>query len=283
MSTQGSLQLRHERFYLEDGNAVFQVESLLFRVHASLFKNSPIFSDIIRASFNLDSNEGRSDKKPILLTGTAATNFECFLSCFYPSRTSWQVDDMPFKAWASVFDLAMKWQFDDVRDLAVRHLQDIRTDAPTLAGQIALASRHRLEGWYWEACLKICERAPPLSEDEGAQLGLAETVRLSAIRQTIRSRASQSLTSGSRAHMLHGEVSISPEDHGYIKKELHLRVTAADKQAPKRNKARKANIRGSDHGAWGSDEARWSYGWEEATIRRSDGVWETDVASGDEF
>ncbi|KAH9915886.1 uncharacterized protein B0H18DRAFT_885407 [Fomitopsis serialis] len=238
MATSESLR-RHERFYLEDGNVIFQAENVLFNVHRFFLKRgSPVFSDM----FSLDSDEGRSDDTPIHLQGTAAVDFERFLSCLYPKKM-WEVDDMPFGAWASVLSFAMKWQFDVIRDLAVTHLKDIRTDAPTLAGQIALASKHQLDGWCWEACLKICERGSPLTEEEGAQLGLTKTVRISAIRQKVRSQGS----SGG-----YDNVRIALEDYDKAKKELRDGTEGQYMGAQARRGSR--TLRGATvtGGGWGS-------------------------------
>ncbi|EPS96609.1 hypothetical protein FOMPIDRAFT_114286 [Fomitopsis schrenkii] len=172
---------RHARFYLNDGNVVFLAGNVLFNVHKFLRQESPVFADM----FSLQSDEGTSDEKPILLEGTTYFQFESFLSCIYPSRI-WKLDGMPFESWASVLQFSAKWQFDAIRDIATEHLRDVRTDAPTLARQIALAKTQRLDSWYQEACLKMCERGLPLTEEEAELLDKKEIVWISTIRQFVR-------------------------------------------------------------------------------------------------
>ncbi|KZT72455.1 hypothetical protein DAEQUDRAFT_773327 [Daedalea quercina L-15889] len=142
---------KHDRFYLEDGNSCScKVEKVLFNVHRYFLKQaSPVFSDM----FSFKSDEGQSDRNPIYLEGTTAFEFEAFLS---------------------LLNFSVKWQVDTIRDLAVDHLMDIRTDAPTLAQQIALASQNKIEDWYWQACLKPKRRhypEPPTLDGWGTQTG----------------------------------------------------------------------------------------------------------------
>ena len=92
--------IRHDRYYFDDGNTIFrvrsppalashhtqivpilQVEDILFSVHRSILtQHSPIFEDM----FCIQSGEGESDEKPILLEGTSSLGFASLLACLYP-------------------------------------------------------------------------------------------------------------------------------------------------------------------------------------------------------
>ncbi|TFY61348.1 hypothetical protein EVJ58_g4559 [Rhodofomes roseus] len=156
---------RHERFYLPDGNVIFQ--------------GSKVFEDM----FSLPSPpgedyEGGSDDQPIYLEGTSSLDLARFLTVFYP-RTVCKPDLEMTDEWASVLALAVKWQFEDVQALAVARLS---ADAP-LVDQILLARAHRLPEWLYDAHVRICSRYEPLSLDEGRRLGVDETVVISDVRQ----------------------------------------------------------------------------------------------------
>ncbi|KAH9833505.1 uncharacterized protein C8Q71DRAFT_187015 [Rhodofomes roseus] len=174
---------RHERFYFDDGNVVFLVEETLFNVHRYFLKReSPFFQEM----FSMKSDEGRTDDNPILLEGTKSQEFACLLACLYP-RTVGKVDEMLATEWALVLDFAIKWQFNDIRDLAVEQLKYVHTYSPTLALQIASARKHGMDGWYFHAVVKMCERGRAITPAEAEQLGLTETVRISAIRHKLHS------------------------------------------------------------------------------------------------
>ncbi|KAH9915882.1 uncharacterized protein B0H18DRAFT_1124563 [Fomitopsis serialis] len=173
---------KHDRFYFDDGNAIFLVEETLFNVHRYFLKrDSPVFQDM----FSMHSDEGRTDDNPILLEGTKSADFACLLACLYPSSIG-EIDVLQAEEWAAVLDLAVKWQFDSVRKLAVKQMMRVHVDSPTLALQITTARRHQMHDWYLDAVLKMCERSRPISPSEGELLGLLETIRISAMRQKLR-------------------------------------------------------------------------------------------------
>ncbi|KAH9915884.1 uncharacterized protein B0H18DRAFT_1039567 [Fomitopsis serialis] len=159
---------RHDQFYFDDGNIIFLVEDKVFKVHRYfLVRESPVFRDM----FSMESDEGQSDDKPVLLEGTNSLGFASLLACFYP-RIIGQVDYMLAEEWALVVDLCGK-------------LTNIEHHSSTLAVQVATARRHNMETWYWQTFLKMCERGRPISPEEAEHLGTLETARISAIRQKL--------------------------------------------------------------------------------------------------
>ncbi|KAH9915424.1 uncharacterized protein B0H18DRAFT_274167 [Fomitopsis serialis] len=171
---------RHERFYLSDGNVIFQAEDTLFKIHRYFFlQGSKVFEDM----FSLPSPpgedyEGGSDDRPVYLEGTTSLDLARFLTIFYP-RSVCKPDLETTDEWASVLALAVKWQFDDVQALAVVWFS---ANAP-LVDQILLARAHRLAEWLYDAHVRICSRYEPLSLAEGRRLGVDEAVVISDVRQ----------------------------------------------------------------------------------------------------
>ncbi|KAH9833508.1 uncharacterized protein C8Q71DRAFT_187788 [Rhodofomes roseus] len=208
---------KHDRFYFDDGNVIFLVEETLFNIHRYFLKrDSPVFQDM----FSMHSDEGRSDDSPILLEGTKSVDFACLLACLYP-RSVGEVDEMHAEEWAAVIDLAVKWQFDAVFKLAVKQMKSPYMNSPTLALQIATARRHNMDSWYVEAVLKMCERSRPISPEEGEQLGLLETIRVSAMRQKLHSGSGKRGSIGSIYGTMPA-ISIPPIEQTNIMHELGI-------------------------------------------------------------
>ncbi|EPS96611.1 hypothetical protein FOMPIDRAFT_1099659, partial [Fomitopsis schrenkii] len=184
---------RHERFYFDDGNVIFLVEDTLFNVHRYFLKReSPVFRDMFALTPDADAPEGSSDEHPIVLEGTKSLDFACLLACLYPLSVI-QHDDMPAEHWSLALDFAVKWQFHDIRDLAVMKMMDLTTHASTLALQVAAARKHNMEGWYLDAFIKLCERGRPITPEEGELLGMLDVIRISAIRTKLHVGAGASM------------------------------------------------------------------------------------------
>ena len=94
---------------------------------------------------------------------------------------------MPAEQWVLVLDLAARWQFDAIRDVALDKLMNGLNDSSrTLALQLAAAHRHAHVEYYWRVFILLCERSAPLSPEEGEQLGVREAVHISAMREKLR-------------------------------------------------------------------------------------------------
>ena len=84
--------------------------------------------------------------------------------------------------WASVLELAYKWQFDAVCELAADKLAHVAS----LVDQVILGRRYGLEKMLLDARVRLCEREASLSLVEGRQLGLDECIVISEVRQKAR-------------------------------------------------------------------------------------------------
>jgi len=173
---------RHERYYFDDGNVIFLAEDTLFNVHRYfLQRDSPVFQAMF--SQPSTSGEGKSDDNPIVLEGTKSADLSCFLSCMYPINYG-EGDLTTYEEWAAALELAVKWEFDRIRDFIVQRIKD----TATLAEQIVTARRLNLQQWCWNACAKLCQRSQPLTLEEGQRLGAEDTVRISQVREKRRAR-----------------------------------------------------------------------------------------------
>ncbi|KAH9833512.1 uncharacterized protein C8Q71DRAFT_860308 [Rhodofomes roseus] len=172
---------RHERYYFDDGNVIFLVEDTLYNVHRYFLKrDSPVFQTMFSQPSGT-SGEGESDDNPITLEGIKSADFANFLSCIYPSNLG-QGDLTTYEEWSAALELAVRWEFNSVRDFIVRRMKD----TGTLAEQVAMARRLDMQQWCWDACTKLCQRAKPLTLEEGQRLGVEDTVRISQVRENLR-------------------------------------------------------------------------------------------------
>ncbi|EPT02416.1 hypothetical protein FOMPIDRAFT_1118244 [Fomitopsis schrenkii] len=172
---------RHERFYFDDGNVVFRVEDTLFNVHRYFFKrDSLVFRDML-SSPSAVPGEGLSETDPIVLEGVRSADFANLLSCFYPS-TLRKGELSDFAALNLVLDLALKWEFDTVRDFIAQEIER----KCGLAEQITTARRLGMRDWCWAACEKMCCRRGPVTLEEAEILGIVDTVRIARVRERLR-------------------------------------------------------------------------------------------------
>ncbi|KZT72410.1 hypothetical protein DAEQUDRAFT_664420 [Daedalea quercina L-15889] len=174
----------HEEFYFEDGNLTLLVEDTLFRVFRSSFTRH---SAVWRELFDLphptnEPMEGSGDEHPLILYGISKFELERLLWIIYPAdfgackaRTQ---DD-----WTAILDLATRWEFDDVRALAICELQKLSIDP---VDRIVLSRKFDISGrWTLAAYAALCQRADALSLEEARQLGLETTVRIARLREQI--------------------------------------------------------------------------------------------------
>ncbi|KZT03943.1 uncharacterized protein LAESUDRAFT_319461 [Laetiporus sulphureus 93-53] len=176
--------VKHERFYFEDGNVVFLVETTLFKVHRySLETKSGVFETMFSLKPPKDQSvEGDSKYNPIHLQGTTVVDFERFLTVLYP-RDLRRSDLNSFDEWLSVLELATKYAVDDMREVAIQHA----TRAGSLAQRIYMARLYHLPDLLLKARIEMCQRQQAITVEEGRMLGVDEVVVLSECRAYIRS------------------------------------------------------------------------------------------------
>ncbi|KAH9965449.1 hypothetical protein BC827DRAFT_857254 [Russula dissimulans] len=171
----------HKRFFFEDGNITFLVDSILYRVH--------------RYFFCRDSNEfmTRLSRLPlpqegvfppvISLENVKSKDFDAFLSVLYPLDFNAPVE-RSFEELSSILDLATRWGFTSIRDMAIRCL-----NPPTSYQRLILGRKYVIEEWILPALQELCERPEPVTLDEARLMDFEDVVLVESIRETIRSRS----------------------------------------------------------------------------------------------
>ncbi|KAG5636942.1 hypothetical protein H0H81_006338 [Sphagnurus paluster] len=154
-----------------------------FRVHRYFFeRESKVFrEEIERSTAPGQPRQGDNDSTAIILK-ESPQDFEKLLGVFYNPKYSlydWNTED-----WATLLGLAVKWGFDEVKELALRELD--KKDIPLLT-RIGLYQRFnidfdRLVPLYAE----LCSRPDTLDEEEAEALGLKTAVLVFRARERLR-------------------------------------------------------------------------------------------------
>ena len=79
--------------------------------------------------------------------------------------------------WTSILDLAVKWDFESIKTLAIKELAPIASSID----KIILGRKYHVTEWLSEAYRDICLRQEPLTNEEGMRLGMEDVTKISAI------------------------------------------------------------------------------------------------------
>ncbi|KAI0698309.1 hypothetical protein C8T65DRAFT_742883 [Cerioporus squamosus] len=140
------------------------------------------------------ATEGLDDDNPLHFSGISAVDFERLLWILYPANYgAWKACTL--EEWTSVLSLATRWEFNDVRDLAIRQLQ-VLEDISSI-DKVVLAREYDInDHWVLSAYTALCERPEPLSIPEAARLGLETSMRIAQLREQLRAGSRRSSRMG---------------------------------------------------------------------------------------
>ena len=79
--------------------------------------------------------------------------------------------------WTSILDLAVKWDFESIKTLAIKKLAPIASSID----KIILGRKYHVTEWLSEAYRDVCLRQEPLTNEEGMRLGMEDVIKISAI------------------------------------------------------------------------------------------------------
>ncbi|KAF7326902.1 hypothetical protein MVEN_02584100 [Mycena venus] len=153
---------RHDEYYFEDGNLVIQVSGILFRVwDGALRRHSKAFP-IAPVSLLDKVPDGSDDEHPLVLEDVESADFERLLWIIYPPVIG-QCKATTTRDWTAILDLATRWKFTDIRELAIRGARR----------------------WAYGAYVALCSRPHALDVIEGRQLGIETTVNIAFAREKL--------------------------------------------------------------------------------------------------
>ncbi|KAK0212377.1 hypothetical protein DFS33DRAFT_21679 [Desarmillaria ectypa] len=175
-----SCTIHDSRYYWND--VIFQVENRLFKVPSHYFvQNSEVFADTFGLPQGSQGPEGLSDENPVVLHGICAVDFEHLLEIIYPQKIPQDHFAFGKDEWTSVLRLSTMWHLSDIRQLAIKHLQqDPKLDP---VERVVLAKSYSVSSWLRLGYLSLVKRAQPLSVDEAEQIGFKSAIQIFQLRE----------------------------------------------------------------------------------------------------
>ncbi|KZT64218.1 hypothetical protein DAEQUDRAFT_732884 [Daedalea quercina L-15889] len=192
---------RHDEYYIDDELVIFLVEDRLFKVHKYfLVRESLLLHDLFPLPSGNAVEEGKDDYHPIRLDAVKMQEFTSLMRFFYHGM----FDDcgVTLPQWIDILSISCRWLCDKLRERAIKEIHEHRPRIDPVQ-KIALAVVYNIPDWLHPSYAAICQRALPLTPQEGETLGLDRAIRLAQAREAVRQdanmpRAEQRTTTGGR-------------------------------------------------------------------------------------
>jgi len=156
-------------------------------VHRSTFtRYSRVFSDVFALPKPASGQcvEGSSDELPVQFPGISSIDFERLLWILYPPEFG-TYKPRTVDEWTSVLHLATRWEFESIRQLAIRELESLSIDP---VNKIVLSRQFDISSpWTLAAYTEVCHRSDALTVTEARALGLETAMRIYQLREKLRS------------------------------------------------------------------------------------------------
>ncbi|KAJ7496764.1 hypothetical protein FB451DRAFT_1008180, partial [Mycena latifolia] len=208
--------LQHsEDYYLPGGDLYCLVENKLFRVHRYFFERE---SKFFKRELAVPATPGRprigtADDSAIMLDNVRSADFAKLLWVFYNPKYS--LYDATVEDWSTILELAHRWEFAEVKNLAVRELEKL--ELPDI-DRIVLYKKFFVDDAYLiPRYAALCERPELLTVEEGLRLGMETVIPLSRARECARNQATSGGRSPSPASLAGKELTEIIKDHFSIK------------------------------------------------------------------
>lgn len=191
----------HPEFYLRDGNITFLVENTFFRVHRFFFEreSQTFIQELVQAP-----QDGTSDDSPLRVGDVTSDDFATLLWVWYSPK--YRLDRKSSDNWLVVLELSTRWQFLEMRKLAVEQLQNLKMDP---VEKIAIYNKYEIDRSLLLPEYKhLCTRKGQMSIEEGEKVGLLTVL---AIHQA-RERAMRSAVANEHRSLSHADINDNDEE-----------------------------------------------------------------------
>jgi len=212
---------RFDDYYLLGGDLYCIAENKLFRVHRYFFERESTF---FKAELALPATPGAprigtSDDSAILLHDVRSADFAKLLWVFYNPKYS--LYDTTVEDWTTILDLAHRWGFVEVKNLAVRELEKLVLPD---VDRIVLYHKYSVdEKILIPRYMTLCMRPELLTVEEGLKLGMGTVIALTRTRECTRNQTTNGSGDGWRspspASLSEKELTDIIKDHFNIKPE----------------------------------------------------------------
>ena len=176
------------------------MENNLYRVHRYFFTRDSTFflEKLPHPPPPGEFSKGTSDNNPFVLEDTLKVDFERLLWVFYNEHVlhssfpmfsnvcfrKYSIYEADVEEWSSILKLAHQWDFLEVKDFALRELEQL--EMPAL-DKIILYHTHDIDRNLLQAAYTaLTVRDESITIDEGYQLGLETALRLAHAREIAR-------------------------------------------------------------------------------------------------
>ncbi|KAJ7935271.1 hypothetical protein B0H13DRAFT_2227173 [Mycena leptocephala] len=202
---------RFEKYYIGGGDLYCIAENKLFRVHRYFFeRESKFFKEQLAIPATPGAPKmGAADDSAIILDNVRSADFAKLLWVFYNPKYS--LYDATIQDWSTILELAHRWEFAEVKNLAVRELEKL--ELPDI-DRIVLYKKFAVdESYLIPRYAALCERPELLTVEEGLRLGMEIVIPLSRARECARNLATDGGRSPSPADLGGKELSEIIKDH----------------------------------------------------------------------
>ncbi|KAG1728897.1 hypothetical protein EDB19DRAFT_135768 [Suillus lakei] len=176
-SQNGVLRIEHHpEYYLPDGNITFLVENILFRVHRSFFERE---SQVFIQELAQAPQDGISDDSAFRVDEATSADFATLLWVWYSPQ--YRLDNKRSDHWLVILELSMRWQFLEMKELAVDQLQNLKMDP---VEKIAIYNKYEIDKSLLLPEYKhLCTREGQMSIEEGEKVGLLTVLAIHQARE----------------------------------------------------------------------------------------------------
>ncbi|KAK7472385.1 hypothetical protein VKT23_000500 [Stygiomarasmius scandens] len=173
------------KYFIAGGDLHFVVADVRFRVHSYFFdRESSKFRKTLSQSSSSGSVLGSSLSNPLVLHDVTPEQFEEFLWVFY--NPSHSVYEAAVGTWASILRLANRWDFPEVRKLAIRELESKVLDA---VDRILIYQEQDVElDLIIPLYTELVDREAFITPEEYRKLGDKTTVMILQARERLRAK-----------------------------------------------------------------------------------------------
>jgi hypothetical protein len=85
--------------------------------------------------------------------------------------------------WIAILDLSTRWEFDDIRELAIKQLLEHKIEP---VEKIELEHKYKItRQWAYDAYIDLCSRRPPLTSEEAERLGIETATLINQARERL--------------------------------------------------------------------------------------------------
>ncbi|KAF9047604.1 hypothetical protein BJ165DRAFT_1344083 [Panaeolus papilionaceus] len=180
--------MKQHKYYIDSADLTVIAEDTRFKIHSHfLTRESSVFREQIgRLEVPLvaiGDHAAPAAVNPIVLDASVkADHFGKLLSVFYPDK---YIYDKPAEDWDIILALAIKWSFDEVRDLCIRELSK---DNVPIALRLAIFEANNLDDNIVHPLYSIlCTSEQPLTLPDMERLGIRASYIIMTARECLRS------------------------------------------------------------------------------------------------